>query len=444
MIRYSVLANVPSDENRIAWEEVKPTNRKSEYPRSVIFLFLFFSLYLALPLIDVPLLGLSMSAPIFFLIALPVLVRPVRPWFAAYRRWLLRALAIWLGILVSAVLNGLFSGGTQIDREGLVSLVQFAYWLLVFSITVYIVSSQTSINDRLVAVIAFGIAVLGILRLGEAFLGDAVGAWTDLRIMTQNGYGIQFSMFYPVLLACVFWGPGRKLAGFAVLSLLAAILINGSRSGWLAALISTLIFLWMYLRTQQRRVGAVGIFFFLTCMVGLGSLLAPQVVVSAFEARLSSFQNLEEDKSYAIRQLMIQKGVHLFESSPWIGVGVSRWTKEYTPLEIPRILQYAGQEHFDTKSSHNSYVSFLAENGVVGAIPLALLLLILAVQGYGAASGLARRGQVWGLGIYAGFIGMSIHLWALSGLAGTATWFVYGLVAALIVLDRQAASRSEE
>ena len=90
------------------------------------------------------------------------------------------------------------------------------------------------------------------------------------------------------------------------------------------------------------------------------------------------------------------------------------------------------------KSSHNSYVSFVAENGIVGAVPLAFLLLVLAVGGDGAAGRLARRGQVWALGVYAGFIGMSIHLWALSGLTSTATWFVYGLVAALIMLNRQA------
>jgi O-antigen ligase len=137
---------------------------------------------------------------------------------------------------------------------------------------------------------------------------------------------------------------------------------------------------------------------------------------------------------------MIQKGLRLFQSSPWIGVGVSRWTKEYIPLEIPRVLQYAGQDHFDRKSSHNSYISFLAENGLLGAAPLALLLLILVVRGYGAASYLARKGQVWAIGVYAGFIGMSIHLWALSGLTGTVTWFIYGLVAALIVLARNHAA----
>ena len=75
----------------------------------------------------------------------------------------------------------------------------------------------------------------------------------------------------------------------------------------------------------------------------------------------------------------------------------------------------------------------------MGAVPLAFLLLVLAVGGYGAAGRLARRGQVWALGVYAGFIGMSIHLWALSGLTVhgylVRLWFGGGFDHAL---DRQA------
>jgi len=408
-----------------------------EYPRSVYYLFLFFVLYLTLPLVDVPFLGLSLSAPVFFLIALPVILRPAQPWIAAYRRWIMMAALIWAGMLLSAVLNGLFSGGTQIDTGGIVALVQFSYWLLVFVVTVYLVSSQEKLAQRLVSVIAVGIALLAFIRLGEAVFSGAIGAWTRLQFMTQNGYAIQFSMFYPVLLSFVYWGPRKKLAGMSALLMLAAILINGSRTGWLAALISTSVFLWMLLRTQRQRMRSVVVLLFLAGTIGLGSLLAPSNVISAFESRLDTFQSLENDKSYAIRQLMVQKGILLFQSNPLTGVGISRWRKESVPLEIPRVLQYSTQAYYDNKSSHNSYVSFLAENGLLGSLPFGFLLLTLALRGYQTASGLARRGQVWALGIYAGFLGMSVHLWALSGLTGTAPWFVYGLVAAMIVLERK-------
>jgi len=119
------------------------------------------------------------------------------------------------------------------------------------------------------------------------------------------------------------------------------------------------------------------------------------------------------------------------------GVGISRWRKESVPLEIPRVLQYGSQTYYDNKSSHNSYISFLAENGLLGSLPFGFLLLTLMLRGYQAASALARHDQIWALGIYAGFLGMSVHLWSLSGLTGTAPWFVYGLVAAMIVLEHK-------
>jgi O-antigen ligase len=85
------------------------------------------------------------------------------------------------------------------------------------------------------------------------------------------------------------------------------------------------------------------------------------------------------------------------------------------------------------RSSHNSYLSFLAEGGLVGALPLAALIVTLAIRGALAAMALNRKGERWALGVYASFIAMSVHFWVLSGLAGTHAWFVYGLVVASVV-----------
>jgi O-antigen ligase len=95
--------------------------------------------------------------------------------------------------------------------------------------------------------------------------------------------------------------------------------------------------------------------------------------------------------------------------------------------------QYGGDlNRFNRISSHNSYVSFLAETGLLGAVPFGTLLLYLAVRGLQAAILLARRGEYWALGLYVAFVTMGVHLWVLAGLTGTSTWMVYGLVAGMI------------
>jgi O-antigen ligase len=424
-----------------------PKERASDYHATVYFLFLFFAFYLTLPIIDIPLLGLSFSAPVFFLVAMPVFLRSPRPWVSLYRNWIMLAAAIWLGIFFSAMFAGLLSGGARIDQRGWLSLVRFAYWILIFVVTIYLVSSQPGLGARLTVTMSIGITILGLLRLGEAVFGGAIGAWTRLQLISQNSYGIQFSMFFPLLLSLLYWKNRRYLSIFAVFVVLGAIFINGSRSNWIAILVAVSIFFWILLRNHSQRLRSAVILFVLAILLSLGAVLAPVVlpdVVGAFEQRLGTFDRLEEDKSYLIRQLMVQKGLGLFQENPLFGVGISRWNRESTPLELPRILSYASQEHFDIKSSHNSYISFLAETGLAGSVPFALLLLILFFAGYRAVGHLVRYGHIWAAGVYAGFIGMSIHLWTLSGLTGTAPWFIYGMVAGLIVLERQIAKQASQ
>lgn len=417
---------------------------KLEYPSHIYFLFLLFSFYLAIPIVDIPLLGLSLSAPVLFLIALPVFLKPPCPWLGRYRGWIVLVIFIWLGIFTSTMLNGVISGGTRVDKDSIISLIRFAYWFLAFVITLYLVSSQHDFAKKVVNILAVGIALLGLARLGEAVFGGAIGFWMHLRIMTENGYGIQFSTFFPFLLVLLFDEKHRKIAFVAALALLFAIAMNGSRSSWIAVLAGTLVFLWIYLRGDAHRVRVVAVLFFLIGAFILGSLLAPKDAIFLFKQRFSTFEKLDADKSYAIRQLMVQKGLRLFKASPWIGVGIARWRKESIPLDLPRVLRYAPQSHFDIKSPHNSYVSFLAENGLAGALPYALLLGILAFRGYKAAVSLSKRGEIWAVGIYASFIGMSIHLWTLAGLTSTAPWFVYGLVAAVIVLEQRTSFSERE
>ena len=73
----------------------------------------------------------------------------------------------------------------------------------------------------------------------------------------------------------------------------------------------------------------------------------------------------------------------------------------------------------------------------MGTLPFAVLALVLLVGGGRAAWRHSRRGDLWAIPVYAGFVGMCLHLWSLSGLTGTAAWFVMGLVAAVMQREAQ-------
>lgn len=413
----------------------KPVHKT--FSKFTLYLFLMISVYLVVPIIEIPFMGLSISAPLMFLVVLEAIFRPPRPWTKVYRPYIILAVLIWAGIFLSAIVNGLLSGGVNINSEGILTVIRYAYWLLIFIVVVYVVSVG-NLPSVLFRVLGWSIFLLALVRWGEALVYGSIGAEFRLNFLPQNTYGIQFSAFSLFLLGLALSEKGWKktIALAANILLWGAIAINGSRGSWVGVAVGIAILLMILILARQSNAFGLAIGLILTGGLALLIFSSSSQVSQAVESRLNSFQNLNEEKSYAIRQLMNQKSLRLFEESPIFGAGAGRFTFSSVELDIPRVLQYAGQEHFYVKSSHNSYLGFLAENGLVGAIPFAILLIFLCISGLKAAILLARLNQYWGAMIYAGFIGMSVHMWVISALTGTATWYIYGMVAAMIILAR--------
>ena len=410
---------------------------KPLYNRVIYFLFYMFALYLVLPLVDVPLLGLSLSAPIFFFIALVCIFKPPEPWSRTYQRWIILAILIFLGIFLSAMANGLLSGGAHIDNQGILSIIQYAYWLLAFVITAYL-ASQGKVLQTVASLLGWSVMILALLRLGEVAIYGNIGAWTGTHLMTENGYGFLFSIFSPFLLFLMIEQGGwkRLWAIMGNLLLWGAVAINGSRGSWVA--IGVGLGLCLLLLVWSRPGKFIGLLVMLLLMGGVLSaawVALPDVSAKVLH-RFNTLQSLNEDKSYMIRQVLIQKALALYEQSPIIGVGVNRFNQSSVIIDAPELLNYKSQASFNRESAHNSYLDFLAENGLLGAVPFALLLLILAIQGLYSAYRGTRRGQYAALAVFLSFVQMSVHMWAIATLSNTANWFIYGLVAAMIILAR--------
>lgn len=416
----------------------KQIGRKTGFPKLLVFLFLVFALYMVLPLIDVPLLGLSLSAPIFFFIAVNSVFKPPKPWPQALQKWIIIAVFIWIGIFISTMMNGLISEGVKIDNEGLKLLIQNAYWLLTFIVVAYF-ASQQEILKRTSEILGWAVFVLAMVRLFEAIVWGIIGSEVaSTRFLTPNAYGFIFSTFFPYLLVPMFNKKEKRRLIMILRILIAgvAVAINGSRSSWISVAVGILFFSFLLIITKPRKTGLVIITIAFSALVVFGLQLAPSNVTSAVSQRFGTFENLEQDKSFVFRQMMVQKGLKLFKESPVIGVGASRFRKESVQLELTGVFSLYSQSKFDHKSSHNSYIGFLAETGMVGSIPLLILLLSLGIQGLQASLQQVRQEQIWAIGVITSFLGMSIHMWTISALAGTSTWFVYGLVAALIIYNR--------
>lgn len=408
------------------------------FPTAIQFLFFVFAIYLVLPIVDLPLLGLSISAPLFFIVALHCFFRPPEFWLHEYRLWIVWSLFIWAGIFLSSTLNGLLSGGVNINADGIAMVIRYAYWMIVFVITSYFVS-RAGIEIKLTHLLALAIFFLSLLRFGEAVFYGKIGAWVNPILLSQNDYGFLFSSFSPFLFVLMlsFHGAKKFWVIWANAFLWLVVAINGSRSSWIAIVIGIGFALVMLARSKPKEFTKLLILsVFAGIAFGLVYVNVPQFS-DAIMGRFDTFDRLESEKSYMIRQLMNQKAVRLFEESPLIGVGTARFRISTTPLDIPDVLLYASQSHFDRRSAHNSYLGFLAENGLVVFLPYALLVVFLLWKGMNISKSYIEQNQYWALAILLSFVQMSIHMWSIYALANTVSWFVYGLVAALIMLQNK-------
>lgn len=405
------------------------------YPRFIHFLFGLFAIYLVLPIYDVPLLGLSISAPIFFVIAVSCILKPPSRWFHAFRGWILLAVVLWVGIFISAVANGLVSGGVNLDRQGISLVVHYAFWMLVFVMTAYF-ASQEGVLQGTSDLLGWAVFALAVLRWLEVLIWRNVGAWTGTHLLTQNTYGFLFSTFSPFLLVRILEARGEKrlVAVAGNVTLWAAVAINGSRGSWVSIASGLAMCLIVLAILRPSKIPALMAAAILVGGMAWVTWMAFPEGAARVADRFDTFQTLGTDKSYMIRQLMIQKAQRLFAQSPLIGVGAGRFTQASIPLDIPGLLAYANQVDFDTRSSHNSYLDLLAESGLAGAVPFAILLITLTWGGLRSTFRFLRDGGFWMLAVFLGFLQMSIHMWAIASLTNTGTWFVYGLTAAAIAV----------
>lgn len=407
----------------------------SPVPKDVRFFVLAVSFCLAVSFLEIPLLKLSLSAPLMYLLFFLILKRPNG--VTLHQAFFSKIIAfLFVAIILSSFINALI-GKTEYDFILLLkTIARYSYWLLCGLIICGIIY-RYQLGHEISLTFSAGIVVTGIAVLIDYFFlgGLTTAGISKLTGTSKNDYAMQFSSFLPFLFYPMFFmrGKNRLLAWAGLIVCLLAIIINTSRSAWVSTVLVIGIYVMLYVMLFPRKghrllLGSVALIFSL-CFF----LLLPIGYREEIEERYRTLESLEQDKSWQVRQLMVQKGWRLFLENPVLGVGPYQFRSASIELELPQVLSY-GRHYTDfaSKSAHNAYVQLLAEGGLAMAIPFGILLIWLAVSGGRASVRLGREGKAWTLSLYAGLVGMSIHLWTLSGLTTTTPWFLYGMMAAII------------
>lgn len=409
--------------------------------KSLGILFILFCAYTALPVLEIPLINLSLSAPLFGIIALQLLFKVGFRSFPGLGQVLGVAWLIFFGLVISAFANAFFSQGNKFEMRDILATVRYSYWIFVYALSAYFLARKPETGIKIVGAISVTIFILGLIRWYEGIAFGKIGAWTEPKLMTQNSYALLFSTYAPFLFVFILDKKKKLYALLALLVVLSAVVINGSRSSWIAISVSLAASGVLYIMAKPTELKAIVRVILISLVLTAAALVfwkvAPESVKTSFEKRFSTMGSLEVDKSYQLRKILQKKAEIIFDENPFFGCGPGRFTKTQVYLEMPKILRAVSLDKLNTMNSHNSYMELLAETGLAGVIPVAILYLFLAVKGFKAALFFVRERQFWPLGIYVSFLSMSVHMWVISAFTNTAAWLKFGMVAGIILIARR-------
>lgn len=173
-----------------------------------------------------------------------------------------------------------------------------------------------------------------------------------------------------MLLAFLFFAPRPRMPGFVIGGACAALLgagllINGTRSVWLAVAVAGVWLLWNW----KRWLVVAG--------PGIVVLLIWLVPGPVHDRAVSIFQPKKDVDSNEFRVICVRTGVRMVEAHPWFGIGLDETKYQflnYLPPDARRSRPPGFYQHL-----HNVYLQYAAERGIP---TLLMMLWVLALVIY--------------------------------------------------------------
>lgn len=287
-----------------------------------------------------------------------------------------RLLAISLFLFLVAILSNIINNWTETQTKGLGVLIRY----LAF-IPIYILIRSTNGAFRF---LAFG-SSLGAVLLASSVSLEVIGneSIRAYGIYKSPGLIAAQATVFALVLAHALRSAQKKTIEFWVYLLGAgagiySLILSGSRSGYLAALIVILLYIFFESRGRARASLLIAFLASLTLIFNYSETAKTQSVSAINEIRVyfSSENNLThtEHSSVGQRIEMWRVSVQIVENNPLLGVGWRNFSNAATSyVEAGR----ANPQVIGSPHPHNTYLEFLVSFGFFGFSFLFLFFLIL-------------------------------------------------------------------
>lgn len=255
---------------------------------------------------------------------------------------------------------------------------------------------------------------------------------------SDNSFAFLLILFSPMATAYVHYS--KKNLTYTIAFILFVTLsgfLSGSRSGSLLTLAGSTLTL--VLETWVKTL--VTFFLVLFILIAAPYIKENQAVKKSilnlnertYHLIYETEETLNTDFSYLTRLAMVEKGLELFEQNTFTGVGIGNFGKTNVDLDF----NFEGGELIAHKdeiletgvSAHNSYISFLAEGGLLLFIPFVFLMfypIFYFVTHFNSIETFEKA-------IFISIIFMCIHSWFISSMLNVFGWFVLGIANSYII-----------
>ncbi len=364
----------------------------------------------AVPMIGGFVIGRWVIVLVSLILALRIVVRPQ-----------IRKPALVLGLMLATALWAVLSTLWTIDEDLTSTRAGTFVQLLLLAWMIWELVTTDERALGLLRAYAFGASVLASSTLINYMNGvqaaDLAAQKGLVRTRTfrytvagvnENDLGLMLALSIPITLYLLSRRRGPLMVLYCWLHMglcLTALLLAGSRAGLISAIVGLVMFpLIMYRLPRWQRAA-----FIFVCAAGLlvGISLVPDVVLG----RLANTQTELSEGTLTHRTVLWSAGLEAFRDHAFMGVGAGAYGAAIVnAVDIPFV-------------AHNTFISILVEQGVIGAL---LWLAMLGSLFYCAVKSRYDERCLWIVLLCTWAIGVSTLTWEYH----KATWLVFGLLTA--------------
>lgn len=253
-------------------------------------------------------------------------------------------------------------------------------------------------------------------------------------VATQNSVAFTIVILGPL---GVFGFKSQKVKIAYMMSLFVIMIFNESRTGFAITSVQMFIIgVYSYKKDKIKQV-LLATFVLLSIFISspilrmfAGSILEPYNEEVALLLTSPDEVNAY-DKSWIQRQVQVQKGIQIFQEHPILGVGPLNFTSYQVKIDLSKLSDNidpnelnAVMKHSENRSAHNSYVTLLAEFGIVGFICWTLFILTYIITSIKKFHDF----DFFDFSVFVAVLGLSVYFYTIAGFYGTSTWLLLGLM----------------